>query len=67
MITVEEIKAAIEKLSLSERGQLERWLHGWDNDEWDRQIVADATAGKLDRVLRDVDDQIDAGNLRDLP
>jgi len=67
MTTIEEIKAAIEKLSLSERAQLERWLHGWADDEWDRQIMADADAGKLDRLLAEVDEDIKASRLRDLP
>ena len=67
MSTVQEIKAAIEKLSLSERGELERWLHGWEDDEWDRQIAADAASGKLDELLKNVDARIDNGTLRELP
>jgi hypothetical protein len=65
--TVEEIKAAIEKLSLSERGQLERWLHGWTDDDWDQQMRSDAQAGKLGRLLDEVDEEIREDQLRDLP
>jgi hypothetical protein len=65
--TVEEIKAAIEKLSLSERGRLVRWIHGWTDDEWDRVIAADATAGRLDELLAEVDREIESDELRDLP
>jgi hypothetical protein len=67
MTTVREIKEAIEKLSLAERGQLERWLHGWEDDAWDRQISADASAGKLDAMLREVDRELDSDQLRELP
>jgi hypothetical protein len=67
MSTVEEIKAAIEKLSLEERAELERALHGWVDDDWDRQIKADAEAGRLDQILKEVDNDIDSGNLRDMP
>jgi hypothetical protein len=67
MSTVEEIKTAIEKLTLTERGRLERWLHGWTDDEWDRQISADAKNGQLDELLRQVDAEIESGNLRELP
>ena len=67
MTTVAEIKAAIEKLSLSERAELEKMLHGWEDDEWDRQMTADAKAGKLNKLLAKVDANIDTGNLRDLP
>jgi hypothetical protein len=67
MSTVAEIKSAIDKLSLSERGELERWLHGWTDDEWDRQIAQDAAAGRLDKLLSEVDADIEAGRLRELP
>jgi hypothetical protein len=65
--TVEEIKAAIEKLSLSERGQLERWLHEWADDAWDQQMAQDARAGRLDRLIDEVDEEIDSDQLRDAP
>jgi hypothetical protein len=42
-------------------------LHGWLDDEWDDQIKSDAAAGKLDHLLKEVDDETDAGTLRDLP
>jgi hypothetical protein len=67
MSTVEEIKSAIDKLPLSERGQLERWLHGWTDDDWDRQMEADARAGRFARLIDEVDEEIRAGQLRDLP
>jgi hypothetical protein len=65
--TVEEIKSAIVKLSLSERGELERWLHGWQDDAWDQRMAADAAAGKLNGLFAEVDAELDAGKLRELP
>jgi hypothetical protein len=67
MTRVDEIKVAIGKLSLTERGELERWLHGWIDDEWDKQIAADAGSGRLDKLLAEVDREIDQGELRDFP
>ena len=66
MTTVEEIKAAIEKLSPAQRAELEAFLQEAD-DAWDRQIAADAQAGKLDRLIARVDANIDSGNLREFP
>ena len=66
MNAVEEIKTAIDRLSFSQRAELERLLHGWTDDEWDRQIAQDAAAGRLDRALAEVDAEIDAGQLRDI-
>lgn len=67
MTRIEKIKLEIKELSLSERGELARWFHGWPDDDWDRQMKADAEAGRFDRILKEVDAQIDAGKLRDLP
>jgi len=67
MTTVEEIKAAISKLSLSDRAEVAKALHGWTDDEWDLQMKRDAESGKFDAILKEVDAEIDAGSLRDLP
>jgi hypothetical protein len=53
--TVAEIKAAIDKLSLEERCELEALLHPREDDEWDRQMKQDAAAGKFDALNREAD------------
>lgn len=67
MSTVEEIKAAIEKLSDAQRSEIARFVNGWEDDDWDRQMKADAETGKLDHLLAQVDADIKAGNLREYP
>jgi hypothetical protein len=57
-VSLPEIKTAIEQLSFEERAQLAAWLHGWDDDEWDEQMKRDIANGKLDDVLRDVEEDI---------
>jgi len=47
MSTVQEIKSAIEQLPLEERAALIADLCGWSDDDWDRQMKADAAAGKF--------------------
>jgi len=66
-VSVDQIKTAIEQLSFEERAELAAWLHGWKEDEWDEQMKRDVAAGKLDRILRDVDEDIRAGKLREMP
>jgi hypothetical protein len=66
-VSLTEIKTAIEQLSFEERAELAAWLHGWSDDEWDEQMKRDIAAGKLDNVLREVEDDIKAGRLRDMP
>ncbi|MEO7724163.1 MAG: hypothetical protein ABIU29_05670 [Chthoniobacterales bacterium] len=66
-VSVEQIKQAIDQLSFEERAELAAWLHGWKSDEWDEQMKRDIASGKLDAVLREVDDDARAGQLRDMP
>lgn len=66
-MSLAEIKTAIERLSFQERAQLAAWLHGWKDDEWDEQMQRDIAEGRLDDVLREVEDDIAAGRLRDMP
>ena len=67
MSTVQEIKAAIPKLSLEERAEVARCLHVWQDDDWDEQLKRDLAAGKLAKLLAKVDDDIARGNLSKLP
>jgi hypothetical protein len=66
-MSVEQIKTAIERLSFEERAELAAWFHGWKDDGWDEQMKRDVAEGKLDDVLREVEDDIAAGRLRDMP
>jgi hypothetical protein len=66
-MSLAEIKTAIEQLSFEERAELAAWLHGWKDDEWDEQMKRDIAAGKLDNVVREVEDDIKADCLRDMP
>jgi hypothetical protein len=62
-----EIKTAIEQLSFEERAELAAWLHGWKYDDWDEQMKRDIAVGKFDAILREVDEDIRAARLRDMP
>ena len=66
-MSLAEIQSAIERLSFEERAKLAAWLHGWNDDEWDEQMKRDIAEGKLDLVLHEVEDDIKAGRLRDMP
>lgn len=66
-MTVEEIQSAIDKLSLEERAELMRRLHGWVDDEWDEQMSRDAEAGKFDGIIKEIEDDARAGRLMDGP
>ena len=52
MSTVAEIKQALAKLTLEERAEILSELCGWPDDDWDRQMKADAAAGKFNALNR---------------
>lgn len=66
-MSLQEIEAAIERLSPDEYAALLARLHTREpEDEWDAQMAADADAGHLDGVLDDVRAEIAAGRARPL-
>ena len=66
MTTLLEIKAAIEKLSPRDYAELMAMLHAPVDDDWDRQMMADAAAGRLDRRVEIARADIAAGRSRPL-
>ena len=66
-MSLAEIQSAIERLSFEERAELAAWLHGWNDDEWDEQMKRDVASGKLDTVLHEVEEDIKAGCVREMP
>ena len=66
-MSLAEIKTAIEQLSFEQRAELVAWLHGWKDDEWDEQMKRDIAVGKLDDVLHEVEGDVKAGRVREMP
>ena len=57
LITVDEIEAAIRKLSVEDLAALRAWFAEFDAAAWDRQFERDVAEGRLDaladKALRD--------------
>ena len=66
MSTLEEIKTAIQMLSLEERAEITAELCGWTDDDWDRQMKADGAAGKFEPLNREADAAHTAGETHPL-
>jgi hypothetical protein len=66
-VSLSEVKSAIKQLSFEERAELAAWLHGWKDDEWDDQMKRDIAGGKLDDVLREIEEDIKTGRVREMP
>jgi hypothetical protein len=66
MSTVEQIEAAILKLSPQELSCLADWVLDLDEQRWDEQIERDVAAGKLDFLAQEALAEFEAGNCRTL-
>ena len=66
MAKVDEIKKAIEILPEEEFIKLRKWIAEKDWQKWDRKIIKDSNAGKLDFLIKEVTDEKEKGKLKDL-
>ena len=57
-MSVQEIKAAEQYLSLEERAEVAACLHSWNEDELDEEMKRDLASGRLDKILAQVDAEI---------
>jgi hypothetical protein len=66
-MSVQEIKDAVQSLSLEERAEVAACLHSWNDDEWDEQMKRDLASGRLDGILARVDADIADNKIRRMP
>jgi hypothetical protein len=66
-MSIQEIKEAVQHLSLEERAEVAACLHSWNDDEWDEQMKRDLGAGKLDKLLARVVADIAENKTRGMP
>jgi hypothetical protein len=64
MSTVQEIEAAIARLKPEEIKAVAEWLQEYREEAWDRQIAADAKAGKLDSFIKEAKADYRAGKIK---
>ena len=65
-MSVTEIESAITQLSAKEVAELMAWLQNYHDQVWDKQIEDDLEAGRLDKLLAEVDEEHRAGLARPL-
>ncbi len=61
MSSVHEIEAAVSNLTPEDFARFQAWFEEFTADAWDRQIEADARAGKLDHLIAEADADFEAG------
>lgn len=66
MSTVQEIETAIQKLKPQELHEVADWLQELREELWDKQIDADAKAGRLDKLAEKALEDYRAGRTKPL-
>jgi hypothetical protein len=66
MSTVQEIETAIQKLKPQEIHEVADWLQELREELWDKQIDADAKAGRLDKLAEKALEDYRAGRTKPL-
>ena len=67
MSSIQEIETAIQQLPPIAVHQVADWLQDYREELWDREIAADAQAGKLDALMEEAKQDYLAGRCRPLP
>jgi hypothetical protein len=65
MSNVDEIEKQIRELPRDELARLREWFLEFDAEAWDHQIAADLAAGRLDDLLTEAQNDLQAGRLRE--
>ena len=58
---IKQIEVAITQLPPEELAELVSWLEDYHAQVWDKQIENDLEAGRLDKVLAEVEEEYEAG------
>ena len=66
MVSITEIQEAIRVLPEGEYVRLRQWISDLDWERWDRQIEADAEAGRLDFLIAEAREAKARGALEEL-
>lgn len=65
-MSLQELENAVAKLSPGELSAFSQWFEEFIADAWDRQIEADAQAGRLDAAAKRADEDFEAGRCKPL-
>ncbi len=66
MSTVGEIESALRALPIQDARAVAHWLQEYLDQKWDKQMDADITAGRLDKLAEQALDRYRAGQVKPL-
>ena len=65
MSTVQQIEEAVQRLPAEELAAFRAWFAEFDATQWDRQVEADVTAGRLDWLVEEARQDLREGRCTD--
>jgi hypothetical protein len=65
-MTVDDLQREVAKLSPAEVARFVAWLADYQAQLWDQQIADDLDAGRLDRLVQEVEREVAAGRSKPL-
>jgi hypothetical protein len=65
MSTIQQIEDAVRRLSTEERAAFRAWFAEFDAEEWDQQLEADVSAGRLDWLINEARQDLREGHCTD--
>jgi hypothetical protein len=65
-MSLTELKAQTRTLNSEELFEFGRWVRELEADAWDQQIEADFDAGRLDHLIKEIENDIARGNIKPL-
>jgi hypothetical protein len=65
MTDIEELEKRVRSLSPDRLAKFREWFYEFDNELWDRQIEADAKAGKFKKLIEKARKEFVRGEVRD--
>jgi hypothetical protein len=66
MGVLEQLEQQVLRLSPEELSKFRSWFIELDHQLWDKQIEADVTAGKLDRLISEARAEFKAGQVKEI-
>ena len=66
MNALEQLEQQVLQLSSEDLAEFRAWFLELDQQLWDKQLEADARAGKLDRLVNEARAELKAGKTREL-
>ena len=65
-MSVQELEKAVTQLSADELNEFAQWFVEFHHDEWDKQIIADSDAGRLNALIAKAHQHFEAGRCQAL-